>query len=360
MRVLQLIDTLHTGGAERVAVNMANALSSHIDKSYLCTTREEGLLKESLDKDVGYLFLNKKKTIDFKAIKKLKQFVKQEQIQVIHAHSSSYFLATIIKLLYPKLKIVWHDHYGNSEFLNVRPTKIIKQCSLFFSHIFSVNRLLEDWAKTNLKSKAVSYLPNFAVKNESSPVTTLQGEPNKRILHLANLRVQKDHLTLLEAFKIVKEKYPDWTLHCVGKDFEDDYSKTIKETVKTLNLENNVFIYGSKPDVSHILKQATIGVLSSESEGLPIALLEYGLAGLPVVATKVGECETVITNNENGLLVNPKASEALCQALRYYIENDTKRDEMALSYSKTITANYSANAQILNIINRYKTIIETN
>lgn len=360
MRVLQLIDSLHTGGAERVAVNLANVLSTHIEQSYLCTTREEGLLKESLSKDVNYLFLNKKKTIDIKAIKTLKRFVKQEQIQVIHAHSSSYFLATIIKLLYPRLKIVWHDHYGNSEFLNTRPTKIIKHCSRYFSHIFSVNRLLEDWAKTNLKSKAVSYLPNFAVKNESTPVTTLKGNQNKRILHLANLRAQKDHITLLEAFKTVKEKHPDWTLHCIGKDFKDDYSKRVKETIKTLNLEANVFVYGSKPDVSHILKQGTIGVLSSESEGLPIALLEYGLAGLPVVATKVGECETVITNNKNGLLVPPKAPETLSQALLYYIENDTKRGEMALGYSKMISSNYSANAQIINIINRYKISIETN
>ena len=52
MRVLQLIDSLHPGGAERVSVNIANALVENIDKSFLCVTREEGILKESLTPSV--------------------------------------------------------------------------------------------------------------------------------------------------------------------------------------------------------------------------------------------------------------------------------------------------------------------
>ncbi|WNH09649.1 hypothetical protein [Thalassobellus suaedae] len=66
MNVLQLIDSLHAGGAERVALNYANALVPKIETSYLCATREEGLLKESLSKDVPYIFLNKKSALDLK------------------------------------------------------------------------------------------------------------------------------------------------------------------------------------------------------------------------------------------------------------------------------------------------------
>ena len=59
MRVLQLIDSLDAGGAERMSVTIANALSTRIDRSYLCTSRKEGVLKSDLKKDVGYLFLRK-------------------------------------------------------------------------------------------------------------------------------------------------------------------------------------------------------------------------------------------------------------------------------------------------------------
>ena len=71
MKVLQLIDSLNSGGAERVAVNFANALVNKIEKSYLCTTRQEGVLKLNLNSQVGYLFLQKRSVIDFKAIKLL-------------------------------------------------------------------------------------------------------------------------------------------------------------------------------------------------------------------------------------------------------------------------------------------------
>ncbi|MGB6267468.1 MAG: glycosyltransferase, partial [Olleya sp.] len=303
MKVLQLIDSLEAGGAERVAVNFANGLVSEVEGSYLCATRAEGLLKSSLNKNVGYLFLNKKKTIDFKAIKLLLHFVKENQITIIHAHSTSYFLATIIKILKPKIKLIWHDHYGKSEFLNERPKSILKLCSRFFNHIFCVNSRLEAWAKEVLKVNSFSYLPNFAVKNETSSITKLKGEEGKRIVCLANLRPQKNHLNLLNAFTEVVKTHADWSLHLVGQDFKDAYSQSIFDYIKNQNLKKNVFFYGSCPDTSAILEQSTIGVLSSKSEGLPLTLLEYGLAALPVITTNVGDCKLVVSNDSEGQLI---------------------------------------------------------
>ncbi|HIC32722.1 MAG TPA: glycosyltransferase, partial [Flavobacteriaceae bacterium] len=315
MKVLQLIDSLEAGGAERVAVNIANALVTEVSGSYLCSTRKEGLLKASLDSDVGYLFLDKQGTFDLKAILKLKRFVKQEQIDIIHAHSSSYFTATLVKLLCPKVKIIWHDHYGNSEFLHQRTKQVLKLCSYFFSHVFSVNQLLASWAKNKLYIETVSYLPNFSVENIQALVTQLQGVEGKRIVCLANLRPQKDHINLLNAFKAISHQHQDWTLHMVGKDFEDDYSNTVKQHIVDLKLSNQVFVYGSCPDTSAILQHSDIGVLSSKSEGLPLALIEYGLASLPTIATNVGQCKEVIIDEQTGLLVPSENPNALSETL---------------------------------------------
>ena len=358
MRVLQLIDSLEAGGAERVAVNIANILSTKIERSFLCVTRKEGLLKESLLGNVNYLFLNKTRTIDLRAIKKLNIFIKQKNIQIIHAHSTSFFLAIILKLLNRNISIIWHDHYGNSEFLKDRKFGILKFCSKHFSHIFSVNKNLETWAKQKLKIKSVSYLPNFAVINETLAITTLKGGLGKRIVCLANLRLQKDHITLLEAFNEINKWYPDWTLHCIGKNFNDDYFEAIKAKIKELNLKKSVFLYGSKPDVFNILNQCDIGVLSSKSEGLPMALLEYGLARLAVVATKVGECETVITNNYNGLLVNASKKEDLSKALSSFIVDKELRETFAIRYKKHIQDNYSDNTQLQTILTIYRNSIK--
>lgn len=358
MRVLQLIDSLDPGGAERVAVNLANAMSTEIDESFLCTTRKEGLLKESLKSDVGYLFLNKQKTIDLKAIKLLSAFVKTNKINIIHAHSSSFFLATIIKIINKKVSVIWHDHYGNSEFLNNRSSRMLKFCSNYFSHVFSVNRDLETWARQKLKIKNVTYLSNFATINRKSSVTKLKGITGKRIVCLANLRPQKDHFTLIEAFKSVNKLHPDWTLHCVGKDFNDGYANDVKSKIKALGLKNSVFLHGSKPDVYNILSQCEIGILSSKSEGLPLALLEYGLADLAVIATRVGECSNVIIDKYNGLIVSSLNVDELSKAIILYIENKVLRNEHTTRYKIHIQENFSEKSQVENILKIYKSSIK--
>ena len=357
MRVLQIIDSLEAGGAERVAVNLANALTTEIEGSFLCTTRKEGLLKESVSSDVGYLFLNKHRTIDLKAVKSLNVFVKANDINIIHAHSSSFFLATILKILNRRVSVIWHDHYGNSDFVKSRKHGILRLCSKHFSHVFSVNRILETWAKQKLKIENVTYLANFASVDQNLLVTQLNGVTGKRVVCLANLRPQKDHFTLIDAFKSVVELYPDWTLHCVGKDFNDDYSKNVKSKIEATGLSESVFLYGSKPDVFNILSQCEIGVLSSKSEGLPIALLEYGLANLAVIATNVGECKNVILNNFNGLLVNSLDIKMFSKTLCIYIENEALRKEYSGRYKKNIQENFSKESKLEIILKIYKSCI---
>ncbi|WP_452224261.1 glycosyltransferase [Lacinutrix chionoecetis] len=357
MRVLQLIDSLQTGGAERMAVNIANVLSSKIEGSFLCATREEGLLKASINAHVEYLFLNKKKTIDYKAIKKLNAFVKQHEIAIIHAHSTSFFLATIIKILNKKIKIVWHDHYGQSEFLEARSFNMIKICSRYFSQIYSVNQGLETWAKQHLHCKQVKYLSNFAVETKVEKNTNLKGTEGKRIIHLANLREQKDHATLFEAFKTVSANYPEWSLHCVGKDFNNSYSEVIHKKIEVLNLKDKIVMYGSKPDVSNILMQSTLAVLPSKSEGLPIALLEYGLAGLPTIATNVGNCNLVIANPSLGELIAPEDASLLSQAIINYISHLEEAKTKGAQLKEHVRDNFSEDAISKTLINDYKSIL---
>ena len=353
MKVLQIIDSLHAGGAERVAVNFANLLANEIEASFICVTREEGILKESINNKVNYLFLNKKSTLDIAAIRKLKKYIKSNKINIIQAHSSSFFLATLMKLLNKNVKIVWHDHYGNSEFLKDRKSMALKFCSNYFSHVFCVNKNLEAWAHQYLKAKSISYLPNFAVRPDIKAETKLNGADGKRIVCLANLRPQKDHETLLKAFSEVIKEYREWTLHLVGKDFEDDYSSSIRSMIKTHNLSNHVYLYGSKPDISNILGQCEIGILTSKSEGLPLALLEYGLANLPVIATQVGEIEKVIGSEQNGILVPPNDFKSISNAIVHLILNKEIRVQFAYNFMNQIDLNYSAEAIIKRVLVTY-------
>jgi glycosyltransferase involved in cell wall biosynthesis len=209
--------------------------------------------------------------------------------------------------------------------------------------ILSVNSVLESWAKHHLKCPEVIYLPNFAVQDRDTlPVTHLKGQSGKRVLCLANLRPQKDHQTLINAFRIVHDDYPEWTLHCVGQDFKDRYSKSIYALVEELGLNDHIYFYGSCPDTGHVIQQADIGALSSASEGLPLALLEYGLGSLPVVATNVGDCNSALPKACHDFLVAPAEPQLLAERLKVLMGDAAQRDRLSDLMFQHVTAHFSA------------------
>ncbi|NQY05905.1 MAG: glycosyltransferase [Flavobacteriaceae bacterium] len=341
-RIVQLIDSLAVGGAEKVAVNLANLLVEN-NLSYLCSTRNSGPLQNIVSEEVQYLSLNKKSTFDLNTIVKFKKWLKKHKIELIHAHGTSYFFAVLVKLLYPKIKIVWHDHNGDRVNTSRMKKMMLQFCSLFFCSIIAVNEELASWHRKKLYCKRVFQINNFVTqKSNFKRETNLKGLDDKRIICLANLRKEKDHFNLVKAFKVVNESNKDWTLHLIGEDKDDLYSKELKKLIKELNLQNVIHIYGSKTDIENILEQGTLGVLSSKSEGLPMALLEYGLYQLGVITTNVGECSKVL--NGFGNVVPAQNSEQLAQGIIKSIENTQYLEKQRIAYHKQVINEFSAEA----------------
>ncbi|MFD2890993.1 glycosyltransferase [Flavobacterium chuncheonense] len=346
-----MIDSLEPGGAERMAVNYANALHQKLGFAALVATRAEGDLKQQLENGVVYQYLARKRVMDWKSLALLRKMVKQHKITHIQAHSSSIFFAVLLKIVYPSITIIWHDHYGNSENIQYRPKQALQWSSLFVKQIVVVNEILGHWSKQNLWCKQVLFLPNFTIATETqiAEATILKGLKDKRIVCLANLRPQKNHKLLLEVANIVHSQHPDWTFHLIGKDFQDNYAKEIKETIVKLKLENIVFIYGSKSDINNILEQSTIGVLTSNSEGLPVAILEYARKGLPVVATNVGQIATVLEGGEAGALVASGNTDDFVKELMRLIENKDLQIEWATKLKEKVNRDFGVDT----VINAY-------
>ena len=352
MRIVQLIDSLEAGGAERMAVSYANALANEIEFSALVVTRKEGNLKNQINDNVPYLFLNKKRKIDLNALFKLHSYVKKNKIEIIHAHGTSFFFAFLLKLICPSVKLIWHDHYGDSDFLSKRSTLILRLLIPFFNGIIVVNQKLMIWGEQKLKASNAILLANFSSHSkEVVSETILNGIKNKRILLLANLRTQKNHYFLLEVSKKLKISHPEWTIHLVGKDFNDSYSKQIKEYISTFKLQKNVFLYGSKQDVQNILHQTTIGILTSKSEGLPVSLLEYAQHKLPVVVTNVGEIAQLVKNGENGFIVEAQETQLFIDSLVKLIEDDCLRSNFGQALFDTVSKTNSEKAVIKKYLN---------
>ena len=357
MRIIQLIDSLEPGGAERMAVHYANALTKYITFSGLVVTRKEGALCSQIDTKVSYLYLNKKKTVDFKALSTLRNYVIQHNVTVVHAHSTSFFLAFLLKLSMPSLKLIWHDHYGNSDFLSKRPFGMLRIVAPFFNGIIAVNQQLKSWAETRLNSSTVIYLANFSSEeNTVSEHTILRGMEGKRIVCIANLREQKDHFTLLRVAEKLKVYDADWTFHLIGKDFGDDYSNKIRTLIVELDLEKNVFLYSSKLDIKNILDQTTLAVLTSKSEGLPVALLEYGWHKKPIVVTNVGEIATLVEDGKNGFVVPALQVDLFYTALITLVANKALRVNFGQALYASVVKKNSEHVVIKQYLNWLETI----
>jgi len=363
MKILTIIDSLIAAGAERMAVNIANGLSEEGVESHLCATHSGGPLEEFILPKVKKIIIWKKSFFDIKAYLKLRKYVITNKIDIIHAHSSSLYWAVMIKWITPKVKIVWHDHFGFSEQLHQRETKTLRFFVRFVKHIFAVNEILLKYAVNDLKKKPeqVSFLANFAdikidtANNQRPDIPDFEAYP--KIVCLANLREQKDHNNLLDAFKLVAQKYNSARLYLAGGHFNDDYYRNVVERTKNEeNLIEKVHILGSRNDVAAILNECQIGVLSSISEGLPVSLLEYGLSNLAVVCTNVGDCSLVLDGGKCGRLVPPKDSEALAKEISYLLENKEEAENLSKALNKRVLKEFSKKETIKKIIRKYQTL----
>lgn len=351
-RIVQLIDSLDAGGAERMAVNYANALTDYISFSALVSTRKQGPLLQQLSGNVPYLFLNKKGKIGWEAVFKLRSFVKKNKIDFIHAHSTSFLTAVLVKLTYFKVKVIWHDHHGNRVHKKGSTNLLIKNISFLFDGVLVVNQELAVWAKKYLFTKKVLYFPNFiaTVSNRGTQETFLKGLEGKRIVFLANLKNPKNHMQILRAFVKSEALQLGWSLHLIGKDYTDLYSDELKKFISKNGLQNNIFIYDSCNDIEAILGQCSMGILGSTYEGFPVTLLEYGKASLCVLSTKVGYCSTIIKHLENGLVFNPNHIEEIVEQLNSLVANDKMRIQYAQALHQKVMTHYSDKAIVRNYL----------
>lgn len=347
MRIIQIIDSLDIGGAEKMAVSFANSLSSRIEFSGLVVTRKEGSLKNIIKEDVNYFFLKRKHRFDFLAVWRLRNYCKKNNVKIIQAHSSSFFIACIVKMIYPKIQILWHDHNGIGVIPKREGAVYLQFFSIFFKGVIAVNTELEAWARRKLFCKNIIYLQNYVIdKEDYDKVTVLNGTDGKRVLYLANLRHQKNHFLLVDAVSKISNDFPDWTFHLVGNDSNNDYSKRLKAKIYEYNLENIIYIYGSKQDVENIINQCDLAVFTSNSEGLPVALLEYGLFSKPVVSTRVGQIPFIVVNDKCGFISNVNDATAFSNNLIKLMSDEKLRIKFGEEIHKVILENYSESVVI--------------
>ncbi len=357
--VLHIVDTLDLGGYERVAVNLVNGLPRHLFAAALCTTRRDGPLDACVAPAVMRLRLARRSAFDPRAVARLAQFIRMQEIRIVHAHGPSLFIARTAAALPPYPALIWHAHSGRLA-AEERAGWAYRLGAAGIAGVIAVNEPLLEWARRRLRLPASRtwYLPNFAAEPAVPPeAPALPGEPASRVVCVANLRAEKDHATLLRAFALVARALPGTHLLLAGDSRDRACEQKLRAQAAALGIARQVAFLGRRADVPAILRCSAAGVLSSYFEGLPMSLLEYGMAGLATVATNAGQSAEVLDHGRAGILVPPGHADALAGGLLSLLRSAELRARLGGELRRRVRERYGAAAVIPELCTIYETVL---
>jgi len=144
----------------------------------------------------------------------------------------------------------------------------------------------------------------------------------KIIIHSSRLVALKNQKMLLNAFLSVHKRYPEYSLHVYGGDSHDGTKELLEGIIRDNDAQEYIKLMGESNELEKVIPAAEIYAFSSDCEGLPNALIEAMCMGMPVVSTDCpcGGPATLITNEENGLLVPVNDEKAFANAICELIE----------------------------------------
>lgn len=167
------------------------------------------------------------------------------------------------------------------------------------------------------------YIPNTKFVDENN----LRGVSNivPIVGIVANLRPLKRIDTLIEAFAMISDHYPDARLVIIGSDGISLHGGSMRKDLEilatSLGIYDQVIFMGGMEDPIAYINQFTVAVLCSESEGFSNSIIEYMRAGRPVICTNIGGNPELIQDEYNGFLVAVGDVKALADRLTQLLSN---------------------------------------
>jgi glycosyltransferase involved in cell wall biosynthesis len=322
-----------TGGLERFLSIWAN---NFIDNGYevvFISLYESGEFLFPLNDKVKIISMNETtKAITFRKfllIYKLYKIIKNEQIDIIIGQmiKPSVILSWLSQ--YTKVKTIGMEHFAfNSE---NHPKKWLKRRAKYYKYLSAFVCLTPDDYESykNLGVKNVQLILNPVQIPESIKYNI----NSETIISIGRQDPQKNLSALLRSFKPLLTKWPNLKLQIIGKDYGD--RKNLIKLSHDLDIYNNIEYIDFTSNISSIYNNASILVLSSIYEGLPVSLIEAKAFGIPCVSYN---CPTgpkhIINHQVDGFLVDMHNEKELSNCMEKLIENPLLREKMSIEARK--------------------------
>lgn len=279
-----------------------------------------------------YIGIKIKTIVDIYRANKVNKF----QCVLISFDSLSYMLyfVPILRLLGIKLVFIGDEFPPPIRALKSEVPKW--QLLLYrFIHKFIDKRVLMTKKLEEFYNNKVSFKPTFLLNSiiDIERFTNIaRQEVNRAYLcYMGNMQLAKDDVcTIIRAFNIVANDYPDIDLYLYGNPNKED-SLIVKSLIQQLRMENRIFVKGRAQydQVPQILCNAT-ALLTAQPQtvraqgGFPTKLGEYMMSKRPIILTDVGEIHRYVQDEVNVLFVKPESPEEYAERIVYVLEHKDK------------------------------------
>lgn len=297
--VAHLAFSFQTGGMERLLVEFARRADRQRFHLHFFSLTDRGVPADDIEES-GWpvCCLAKPPGFRWRAVWQLKQAFRQHQIQVVHTHNTGAMIYGALAARWAGVRAVIHTRHGQRFGASRRQTWTFAGVSRLMDRIVGVSEdSAQQCIREGVPADRVQAIWNGIDLNRFAYTGSCPGGP---AVLVARLVPEKDLSTLFQAAALVVQREPAFRLQVAG---DGPCMQEARETIQRLDLCDHVQLLGECRDVPAILRQASVFVLSSRTEGISLTLLEAMACGLPVVATRVGGNAEVVEDGQTGRLV---------------------------------------------------------
>jgi glycosyltransferase involved in cell wall biosynthesis len=329
MKILEVIPSLQSAGAERLVVELSNELSRRegieVTILQLYPFNEKDLLKPLVDKTVIVKSLNKPKGFNLFCYFKLAKFIKNGKYDVVHTHTNAtlYLLWTTLINRGPIYCSTIHSDAKREA------GGLLTSCLKKILYKFRLCVPITISERSNQSFVDYYHLQAPIIYNGIKPFNGSLPKDNKNkglfvFVHIARTHPIKNQVMLYRCInRLALEGYKVLLYH-YGRFYDEEVSKQL-ESLKT----DNIIFAGETEMPQIILQQADALCMSSLMEGMPMTIIEAFSVACPVITTPVGGCVNMVKEGYNGLLSKSTDEVDYYEALKKFVNlTYEEREEM--------------------------------
>ncbi|MCK5580548.1 MAG: lipopolysaccharide heptosyltransferase II [Candidatus Omnitrophica bacterium] len=317
MRVLQVLPELNVGGVETGTVDFAKYLIEHGHCAIVVSNG--GALAGSLEKTgaTHYSLPVHKKSLwtIVKSVKALRKIILEEKVDIVHARSRVPGWIAYFACRHTQAEFITtcHGYYENRLFSRVMGWGkfVIVPSDVIGRHMVEKYKVSSEHIRPIPRSVDLS---KFKIPHKSS-----KGQSSDYVISMVGrITPLKGHTYFLKAMAKVVRSMPYAKIWIIGDAprKKETYKQELQVLVRHLGLSDHVEFLGNRQDIPQLLSKTDVLVMSSVTpESFGRVILEAQAAGVPVVATQVGGVVEIIDHEETGLLVLPKDTDQMAQAV---------------------------------------------